>query len=257
MFRSAPCSDKNTTRRTPASRAAVTAGNRSRFTFPTAGGRTSNIASTPAKAAGHVEASVKSNSTPPAGTAGLRCPVRTSTPGVAAKTSATTRPMFPDAPVTNTVTDHPVYMYDTHIMDVDEADLRTLDQALISMRRFLQAPRNVPDGGQHVELSTLLVLDAIDHQPSASIRDVAERLQVTHSTASRLVQRAVDAGAISRAAGQNTRRTTLTPTAAGTALSDRARAFRYDQLRQRLHGWTPTQIRTFAHALHRFTSSDH
>jgi DNA-binding MarR family transcriptional regulator len=119
-------------------------------------------------------------------------------------------------------------------------------------RRILQAPRTVPDETRSVELSTVLVLDALHRRPTATVGDVADHLQVAHSTASRLVQRAVDAGAVRRRTSHDHRRAALSPTAAGWALRERAQAFRHDRLRHRLRGWAEEEIEAFSTALHRF-----
>lgn len=134
----------------------------------------------------------------------------------------------------------------------DESDLAILDEALLALRRFLQAPRTVPDGDGRIKLSTLLVLHALEVSGAATVADVATRLEVTHSTASRLVQRAVDAGMVTRRPGADPRRVALTPTADGSSLSARAREFRHAQLRRRLGDWTPTEVRAFGQAMHRF-----
>lgn len=140
----------------------------------------------------------------------------------------------------------------------DLGDLETLDRALLRLRRFLQAPRSVRDGDRPVELSTLLVLDALDTGTGRpTIGDVARRLGVAHSTASRLVQRAVDAGMVTRETGGDDPRTaSLAATPAGAALAARARTYRQGQLRRRLHGWTPDDVAAFARALERFAGAE-
>ena len=72
-----------------------------------------------------------------------------------------------------------------------------LDQALLSLRRFFAAPHVVDDHGRPVELSTLLVLGAVG-EGGATVREVATRLDVAHSTASRFVTRAEQAGVVER-----------------------------------------------------------
>jgi DNA-binding MarR family transcriptional regulator len=138
---------------------------------------------------------------------------------------------------------------------LDDKTLDELDRALLALRRFLQVPRSVPEGQQHVEVSTVLVLDAVVARDAISIADVAECLEVKHSTASRLVQRAVEAGMVRRSPSDDPRRASLTPTPAGFALDQRAREFRRQLLRERLVDWTPIEVEAFGLALSRFSAA--
>lgn len=115
-----------------------------------------------------------------------------------------------------------------------------LDRALLDLRRFLAAPRVVADRGAPVELSTVLVLDAVlaAGESGALVRDVADRLDVAPSTASRLVDRAVLAGAVVKVPGENARQVRVEATVDGRALAARAVEHRQDQLSQVLAGWT-------------------
>ena len=119
-----------------------------------------------------------------------------------------------------------------------------LDRALIALRRFWTAPSVVPDGAAPVELSTLLVLEAVLEGPvhpdgEIWVGLVAQRLDVRPSTASRLVDRAVAAGVLARQPSTiNGRRTSLVLTAPGSALANRAREFRAARLDALLDGWS-------------------
>ncbi|MCB7135912.1 MarR family winged helix-turn-helix transcriptional regulator [Cellulosimicrobium marinum] len=135
-----------------------------------------------------------------------------------------------------------------------ETPLDAVDRALLSLRRFLDTPRAVDDAGTRVELSTLLVLDAVG-EAGATVRDVATRLAVAHSTASRLVTRAEQAGAVERTTSPADARETLAvATSHGRALRGRAVAFRHERLARLTTGWTPEELATFADLLTRFAA---
>jgi len=139
-------------------------------------------------------------------------------------------------------------------MMASRPDLQTLDRALISLRRFLTAPRVLDEGGA-VELSTLLVVDGLPAQ-GQSVSDVAARLDVAHSTASRFVTRAERAGAVTRtSAPDDTRQVLVAPTPAGRALADRATAFRLDRLADLLEGWAEEDVHVLADGLRRFAEA--
>ena len=136
-------------------------------------------------------------------------------------------------------------------------------EALIRMRRLWGGPSTASqlrrDAGGGVELSTVLVADAVDRGRRASatvgVGDVATLLDVAPSTASRLVDRAVAAGMVDRRAAPDARRCTLTLTAEGHDLVRRAAAYRSDHLRQVLDDWTASDVETFAALLSRFAGT--
>ena len=133
-----------------------------------------------------------------------------------------------------------------------QADLEILDQALLGLRRFFDTPGVLDDQGRRVELSTLLVLDAIGVD-GASVREVAQRLDVAHSTASRLVKRAEEAGMVFR--GNSTldaRETVVAATEAGRELGRRALGFRLGRLVELTRDWSPHELETFAASLRLF-----
>jgi len=146
--------------------------------------------------------------------------------------------------------------------------LSQLDDALIRLRRLWQNPSIdrilVEPDGARLEMSTVLVTDAIhrlqdaDPPEVARVGDVAERLDVAPSTASRLVDRAVRAGMVARGtAAADSRQVTLTPTPAGSALLGRAFLFRTRYLEQVLKGWTRDDVATLARLLDRFADAVH
>lgn len=86
------------------------------------------------------------------------------------------------------------------------------------------------DEAQRVELSTLLVLDAVS-DGALGVGQIAERLDVAPSTASCLVDRAVRAAMVRRAASvSDVRAVLVASTPAGRAPWARALAFRLDRL---------------------------
>jgi DNA-binding MarR family transcriptional regulator len=146
--------------------------------------------------------------------------------------------------------------------------LNQLDDALIRLRRLWQTPSITrvliePDGSP-LEMSTVLVTDAINRSLHASpptavrVGDIAERLDVAPSTASRLVDRAVRAGMVSRGRDSaDNRHVTLTLTPSGSALLGRALTFRTQYLEQVLTGWPRDDVATLARLLDRFAAAVH
>jgi DNA-binding MarR family transcriptional regulator len=145
------------------------------------------------------------------------------------------------------------------------ADLVVLDAALMRLRRLWTAPRTNEgmraDLGEDVELSTVLVVDALARQPvpqpaTYGVAEVADRLDVAPSTASRLVDRAVAAGMVERRTSTaDARRAELHLTEAGHALHERARRFRAGYLARVLDDWTPHQIASLAAGLDAFADA--
>ncbi|HQY32626.1 MarR family transcriptional regulator [Actinotalea sp.] len=131
-------------------------------------------------------------------------------------------------------------------------DLVALDRALLGLRRFLESPAVLDDQGRRIELSTLLVLDAVG-EGAASVGDIADRLDVARSTASRLVVRAERVGMVARSASpQDARAVLVGPTDAGRALGRRAREFRLERLVALTGGWDAADVTALAGALRRF-----
>lgn len=135
-----------------------------------------------------------------------------------------------------------------------------IDDSLIRMRRLWKGheTRESSPGGDR--LSTVLVADAVHRADregaTTAVADVGERLDVTHSTASRLVERAVAAGVVVRSrAPSDQRRVVLRLTADGERLVRRSTEFRADYLRHLLADWSDADVATFAHLLARFAAS--
>lgn len=145
-------------------------------------------------------------------------------------------------------------MYST-CMSERQADLETLDRALMSLRRFFATPRVLDDEGRDVDLSTLLVLDGLP-AGGQSVNDIAARLDVAHSTASRFVTRAERAGMTTRSPSpHDARQTLVAPTEAGLALAARAADHRLDRLGGLVSDWTDDDVRAFAAHLGRFADA--
>lgn len=152
-------------------------------------------------------------------------------------------------------------MYDT---SMNGDDLKRLDVALLALRRFTDAPASrgrstLVHGSERVEVSTVLVVDAVARRGAGeecSISTVAEELHVVHSTASRLIDRAVRVGMVHRTRSSNDpRRTVLTLSPAGRQLQRDAIAFRTGRLQELLADWTADEATTFTTLLERFARS--
>ena len=147
-------------------------------------------------------------------------------------------------------------------------DLKRLDVALLALRRFVDAPSPRGDStlvhdrvhdSARIEVSTVLVVDAVARRGAGgecSIGAVAEELRVVHSTASRLIDRAVRAGMLHRTrSSADPRRVVLTLSAAGEQLQREAIAFRTGRLAELLVAWSDDEVTTFTRLLERFARS--
>lgn len=140
--------------------------------------------------------------------------------------------------------------------------LADLDTALIGLRRLWAAPPRLPDPtlGQ-VEMSTIWIVDALDRltdNKEVSVADLAAALDVAHSTASRLVDRAQAAGCVSRhPSPSDSRRTAVALTPTGRTLASVARTARTGYLAAVTADWSPEQRRTLADLLTRLAAAVH
>ena len=148
-------------------------------------------------------------------------------------------------------------MYHTLMTDDSPSDLELIDQALLRLRRFFDAPAILDDTGPRVELSTLLVLEAVARSRTpSSVRGIADQLDVAHSTASRLVTRAERAGMVARVTSSTDRReTSVQSTEAGQDLRRRASAYRLQRLVALTEAWSREEQATFARLLDRFAAA--
>jgi DNA-binding MarR family transcriptional regulator len=140
--------------------------------------------------------------------------------------------------------------------------LDDLDTALIGLRRLWAAPArlNDPTLGT-VELSTIWIVDALErraHLPETTVADLAGALDVAHSTASRLVDRAETTGAVTRKpSASDSRRTAVALTPTGRTLAQAARRARTGYLAAVTADWTPEQRTTLADLLTRLAAAVH
>ena len=145
-------------------------------------------------------------------------------------------------------------------------DLADIELALNRIRRSQtrrSLARRAEAGGQRlpVDHAVLGVLDAVDQGPVAggsevSVREVADRLGIDPSRASRLTAMATDAGLLRRVASQaDGRRTGLVVTDEGAGVVAAAHMLRrqfYDEL---MRDWPARDRTEFARLLLRFTES--
>jgi DNA-binding MarR family transcriptional regulator len=140
--------------------------------------------------------------------------------------------------------------------------LADLDTALIDLRRLWAAPArlNDPTLGT-VEMSTIWIADALDRRadlPEVTVADLAAALDVAHSTASRLVDRAQAAGCVLRnPSATDSRRTALALTPTGRTLAQSARTARTGYLAAVTADWTPEERRSLADLLTRLATTVH
>ena len=140
--------------------------------------------------------------------------------------------------------------------DYGNRALRDIDRAFRQLRRFSELPPRVTDGGVRVETSTLLVLEAVLDAGAGTVRQVAQELAVTQSTASRLVTRAEDAGMVVRGpAPDDAREVAVQATDQGDRVRRRGHDFRVGRLADLTAGWPPDDVETFARLLGRFARS--
>jgi DNA-binding MarR family transcriptional regulator len=145
---------------------------------------------------------------------------------------------------------------------IDE-DLARIDRALIGLRHLWSGPPRLDDPALGpVEMSTVWIVNALAHpgrrplNEQMSIRDLATALDVAHSTASRLVDRAVTTGAVTRGpAARDARLAVVTLTERGQVLARTAGEFRTTYLAHVTHTWTDLERATFADLLTRFATA--
>jgi DNA-binding MarR family transcriptional regulator len=110
-------------------------------------------------------------------------------------------------------------------------------------------------------MSTIWVVDALDRlpdRPEVSVADLAAAIDVAHSTASRLVDRAQAAGCVFRhSSATDARRTAVALTPTGRTLAEAARTARTTYLAGITADWTPEQRRALADLLTRLAHAVH
>ncbi len=150
-----------------------------------------------------------------------------------------------------------------------------MDRALIGLRHLWSVPPRVDDPALgSIDMSTIWIADALTSaefrradedpthpegegpQPEVTIGDLARALDVAHSTASRLVERAQASGAVMRhPSSRDARMTAVQLTGAGRELARTSRAFRSQHLERATDGWTEAERAKFADLLTRFAAA--
>lgn len=150
--------------------------------------------------------------------------------------------------------------------DATEVAIDAIERSLVALRRSMSRRalgRQLVDGaGGAFELRHLEVLDAVliglgEDSEGCTVGDVAQRLALDPSQASRAVAGAVEAGLVARVASQaDGRRTVLVLTDVGQEVEARMREVRRQHARARTDGWAPEELQRFGAALARFTGAD-
>ncbi len=142
--------------------------------------------------------------------------------------------------------------------DMRPNPLAGLDDALVRLRRLWSSPRQVIDhDGQPIEMSSILVVEACARGAArgaeVTVGDVAQFADVTPSTASRLVDRAVRAELLLRSPSRHdARRSVLQLTAAGRELQREALHARLGWLGSVVRDWRDQDLVSLVDLLGRF-----
>ena len=107
-------------------------------------------------------------------------------------------------------------------------------------------------------MSSLLVIEACARASGSEVTvgDVAAFLDVASSTASRLIDRAEQAGLVGRVPSEvNSRRTAIVLTDKGSGLQQRAYRARVAWLGEKLSDWSDDDVATLGRLLSRFATA--
>jgi len=147
---------------------------------------------------------------------------------------------------------------------VERDPLLVLEAALAELRRAWAAPGSPLRWEERLGIpkafTQVAVVEAVAAGPDGDSRhvtvgQVAGRLRVDDSTASRLVSAAVESGYLRRgAASADRRRSLLTVTAKGRRLRERARAARRAALAALVESWEDGDVESLARLLSAFTA---
>jgi DNA-binding MarR family transcriptional regulator len=137
-------------------------------------------------------------------------------------------------------------------------ELDALDEALLEIRRLVRRPgyrrRFLDSLHTSTDVGTVRVLRAVERagDPAPCVGDVAERLDVDPSTASRLIDQQVTAGYLARTRSpHDRRRTTLELTDPGRDLLAEVTEVRRDLLAEVTRDWDRTEVATLVALLDR------
>jgi DNA-binding MarR family transcriptional regulator len=146
-----------------------------------------------------------------------------------------------------------------------QADLAAIEAALVRIRR--RQTRRVlgwaanEGRSEPINLDHIAALDAVaeglqDNAGEVTVGEVAERLGIDPSRASRVVSAAVNAGYLQRVASQQDgRRTCLAITDAGHSVIEHAHRTRRALVDEAVRGWSAQDRAEFARLLTRFTEA--
>lgn len=137
-------------------------------------------------------------------------------------------------------------------------DLEDLDELLASVRRAVQRPgyrgrlmRGLDLPGGIATLRLLRAVELLGGQGAPSIKDVAARLGIEHSTASRAVDTAVRAGLLTkRGSTDDQRRAQVALSATGKAELAKASRRRRELLECVTAGWAAEDVSRLVRLLH-------
>jgi len=130
-----------------------------------------------------------------------------------------------------------------------------------SMQQVLSTRKKLATSDQTVELSQILVAMAVaagpnEQEPEITIGDVAERLAIDPSTASRLVAETIHDGYVARLpSAVDGRRSVLALTAAGEALVKDARRYQRSVFEDVTREWSETERLDFARLFVKFAAA--
>ena len=130
----------------------------------------------------------------------------------------------------------------------------TIRRSLVDLRRLFQR-HELPTlwGGNALDYGELRLLDAVRVAEPATVGDVARRLGIDPSRASRQVARAVRRGLLRRRAEQtDARKVVLEVTSRGRATQTRGSDLTRARIERAIAGWTPAERERFAELFARF-----
>ncbi|WP_245767894.1 MarR family winged helix-turn-helix transcriptional regulator [Stigmatella erecta] len=145
-----------------------------------------------------------------------------------------------------------------------DASLVAIERAMVRLRRSFTrraiSRRVEREQGEPVAASRAFVADALDQGPSeeggVTVGEVAERLGIDPSRASRMVSEAIEAGDVVRVASQRDgRRSCLELTPQGRALAEAAGQHRRHFFVAVMEDWPAEERKQFARLLERFVTS--
>jgi DNA-binding MarR family transcriptional regulator len=134
-------------------------------------------------------------------------------------------------------------------------ETETIEVALVRLRRAMTRRALGRRAAPEADLSLVSVADALEDGP-ASVGELAERLALDQSRASRLSARAIDAGWVARAGAPEDRRVSvLSLTDDGRAALAVARQTRRAMVETALSDWTAEERAEFARLFERFVAA--